>query len=91
MLSGGALIAALPTSPLNEEYTITGNETVNGQWYNHYKVDDNGILNIYGEGAMLTVNYGHNYSPTFSGSGIVNVGSDTDFGRLVVTLSLIHI
>lgn len=27
MLSGGALIAALPTSPLNEEYTITGNET----------------------------------------------------------------
>ena len=28
MLSGGALIAALPTSPLNEEYTITGNETV---------------------------------------------------------------
>lgn len=34
---------------------------------------------------MLTVNYGHNYSPTFSGSGIVNVGSDTDFGRLVVT------
>lgn len=85
MLSGGALIAALPTSPLNEEYTITGNETVNGQWYNHYQVGDNGILNIYGEGAMLTVNYGHNYSPTFSGSGIVNVGSDTDFGRLVVT------
>lgn len=85
MLSGGALIADLPTSPLNEEYTITGNETVNGQWYHHYKVGDNGILNIYGEGAMLTVNYGHNYSPTFSGSGIVNVGSDTDFGRLVVT------
>lgn len=85
MLSGGALIAALPTSPLNEEYTITGNETVHGQWYNHYQVGDNGILNIYGEGAMLTVNYGHNYSPTFSGSGIVNVGSDTDFGRLVVT------
>ena len=85
MLSGGALIAALPTSPLNEEYTITGNETVHGEWYNHYQVGDNGILNIYGEGAMLTVNYGHNYSPTFSGSGIVNVGSDTDFGRLVVT------
>lgn len=85
MLSGGALIADLPTSPLNEEYTITGNETVHGEWYNHYQVGDNGILNIYGEGAMLTVNYGHNYSPTFSGSGIVNVGSDTDFGRLVVT------
>lgn len=85
MLSGGALIAALPTSPLNEEYTITGNETVHGEYYHHYQVGDNGILNIYGEGAMLTVNYGHNYSPTFSGSGIVNVGSDTDFGRLVVT------
>ena len=85
MLSGGALIAALPTSPLNEEYTITGNETVHGEWYQPYQVGDNGILNIYGEGAMLTVNYGHNYSPTFSGSGIVNVGSDTDFGRLVVT------
>lgn len=85
MLSGGALIAALPPSPLNEEYTITGNETVHGEYYHHYQVGDNGILNIYGEGAMLTVNYGHNYSPTFSGSGIVNVGSDTDFGRLVVT------
>lgn len=85
MFSGGALIAALPPSPLNEEYTITGNETVHGQWYNPYQVGDNGILNIYGEGAMLTVNYGHNYSPAFSGSGIVNVGSDTDFGRLVVT------
>lgn len=85
MLSGGALIAALPTSPLNEEYTITGNETVHGEWWQFYQVGDNGILNIYGEGAMLTVNYAHNYSPTFSGSGIVNVGSDTDFGRLVVT------
>ena len=85
MLSGGALIAALPTSPLNEEYTITGNETVHGEWWQPYQVGDNGILNIYGEGAMLTVNYAYNYSPTFSGSGIVNVGSDTDFGRLVVT------
>lgn len=85
MLSGGALIAALPTSPLNEEYTITGNETVHGEWWHFYQVGDNGILNIYGEGAMLTVNYAHNYSPTFSGSGIVNVGSDTDFGRFVVT------
>lgn len=85
MLSGGALIAALPPSPLNEEYTITGNETVHGEYYHRYQVGDNGILNIYGEGAMLTVNYGHNYSPTFYGSGIVNVGSDTDFGRLVVT------
>lgn len=85
MLSGGALIAALPTSPLNEEYTITGNETVHGEWWQPYQVGDNGILNIYGEGAMLTVNYAYNYSPTFSGSGIVNVGSDTDFGRLVFT------
>lgn len=85
MLSGGALIAALPTSPLNEEYTITGNETVHGEWWQPYQVGDNGILNIYGEGAMLTVNYAYNYSPTFSCSGIVNVGSDTDFGRLVVT------
>lgn len=83
MLSEGALIAALPTSPLNEEYTITGNETVHGEWWQPYEVGDNGILNIYGEGAMLTVNYAYNYSPTFSGSGIVNVGSDTDFGRLV--------
>ncbi len=85
MLSGGALIAALPTSPLNEEYTITGNETVHGEWWQPYQVGDNGILNIYGEGAMLTVNYAYNSAPTFSGSGIVNVGSDTDFGRLVVT------
>lgn len=85
MFSGGALIAALPTSPLNEEYTITGNETVHGEWWHSYRVGDNGILNIYGEGAMLTVNYAYNSATTFSGSGIVNVGSDTDFGRLVVT------
>lgn len=44
-----------------------------------------GVLNILGEYAQLQVNYAYNYSPTFSGEGIVNIGSDTEYGRMIFT------
>ena len=42
-------------------------------------------MNILGEYAQLQVNYAYNYSPTFSGEGIVNIGSDTEYGRMIFT------
>ena len=83
--SASALMAELPSSPLSEEYTITGSETIHGEWWNTYKVDEGGILNILGEYAQLQVNYAFNSAPTFSGTGTVNIGSDSDYGRMTVS------
>ena len=83
--SASALMAELPSSPLSEEYTITGSETIHGEWWNTYEVASGGILNILGEYAQLQVNYAFNYNPTFSGEGIVNIGSGTEYGRMIVT------
>ena len=79
------LRADLPASPLAGEYTITGSETIHGEWWNTYKVDEGGILNILGEYAQLQVNYAFNSAPTFSGTGTVNIGSDSDYGRMTVS------
>ena len=79
------LMADLPASPLAGEYTITGSETIHGEWWNTYKVDEGGILNILGEYAQLQVNYAFNSAPTFSGTGTVNIGSDSDYGRMTVS------
>ncbi len=80
-----ALKAELPSTPLTGEYTVTDTETVHGEWYQPYEVAAGGILNIFGESALLQVNYAYNYSPTFSGAGTVNIGSDTEYGRMIVT------
>ena len=79
------LRADLPASPLAGEYTITGSETIHGEWWNTYKVDEGGSLNILGEYAQLQVNYAFNSAPTFSGTGTVNIGSDSDYGRMTVS------
>ena len=79
------LRADLPASPLAGEYTVTGSETIHGEWWNTYEVASGGILNILGEYAQLQVNYAFNYNPTFSGEGIVNIGSGTEYGRMIVT------
>ena len=79
------LRADLPASPLAGEYTVTGSETIHGEWWNTYKVDEGGILNIFGEYAQLQVNYAFNSAPTFSGTGTVNIGSDSDYGRMTVS------
>ena len=42
-------------------------------------------MNILGDYAQLQVNYAFNYSPTFSGEGIVNIGSGAEYGRMIVT------
>ena len=83
--SASALMAELPSSPLSEEYTITGSETIHGEWWNTYEVASGGVLNILGDYAQLQVNYAFNYSPTFSGEGIVNIGSGAEYGRMIVT------
>ena len=83
--SASALMAELPSSPLSEEYTVADSETIHGEWYHSYEVASGGVLNILGEYAQLQVNYAYNYSPTFSGEGIVNIGSDTEYGRMIFT------
>ena len=83
--SASALMAELPSSPLSEEYTVTGSETIHGEWWNTYEVASGGILNILGEYAQLQVNYAFNSAPTFSGTGTVNIGSDSDYGRMTVS------
>lgn len=83
--SASALMAELPSSPLSEEYTVTGSETIHGEWWNTYEVASGGVLNILGEYAQLQVNYAFNSAPTFSGTGTVNIGSDSDYGRMTVS------
>ena len=80
-----SLRADLPASPLAGEYTVTGSETIHGEWWNTYEVASGGILNILGEYAQLQVNYAFNSAPTFSGTGTVNIGSDSDYGRMTVS------
>lgn len=83
--SASALMAELPSSPLSEEYTVTGSETIHGEWWNTYEVASGGVLNILGDYAQLQVNYAFNSAPSFSGTGTVNIGSDSDYGRMTVS------
>lgn len=77
--------AELPSSPLGEPYTLSGSETVHGEWGSAYEIVPGGVLNILGDGATFTVSYNHNNYSTLSGDGIINIGSDTEAGRMVVT------
>ena len=77
--------AELPSSPLGEVYTITGSETVHGEWGSAYEIVPGGVLNVLGDGATFTVSYNHNNYSTLSGDGTINIGSDTEAGRMVVT------
>ena len=79
------LRADLPASPLAGEYTVTGGETIHGEWWNTYEVAEGGVLNILGEYAQLQINYAFNSAPTFFGDGTVNIGSDTEYGRITVS------
>ena len=42
-------------------------------------------MNVLGDGATFTVMYIHNNYPTLTGGGTINIGSDTEAGRMVVT------
>ena len=77
--------AELPPSPLGEAYTITGSETLHGDWWREYEIRPEGVLNVLGDGATFTVMYIHNNYPTLTGGGTINIGSDTEAGRMVVT------
>ena len=77
--------AELPPSPLGEVYTITGSEIVHGDWWREYEISPAGVLNVLGDGATFTVNYIHNNYPTLTGDGTINIGSDAEAGRMVVT------
>ena len=77
--------AELPSSPLGEAYTISGSETVHGEWGAAYEIVPGGVLNILGDGATFIVSYNQNYYSTLSGDGTINIGSDAEAGRMVVT------
>lgn len=77
--------AELPSSPLGEAYTISGSETVHGEWGAAYEIVPGGVLNVLGDGATFIVSYNHNYYSTLSGDGTINIGSDAEAGRMVVT------
>ncbi len=77
--------AALPERPLTEVYTVTGEEVVHGDWWRDYAVNDPGVLNILGDGALVTMICAHNSYPVLFGDGTINIGSDTEAGRMVVT------
>lgn len=75
--------AQLPSSPLNEEYALTGAESVGNTWGGTYEIGAAGVLNISG-GGMLTVTYGQNQWGTFSNNGVVNIGTDDSAGTLIM-------
>lgn len=75
--------AQLPSSPLNEEYALTGAESVGNTWGGTYEIGAAGVLNISG-GGMLTVTYGQNQWGTFNNNGVVNIGTDDSAGTLIM-------
>jgi len=80
LLATPLAIAAIPTSPLESEYTVVGTESVNTP----YVINASGVLNIgsdtQGEGAMAFEYSSH--SKVLSGSGTINIGTEETAGVL---------
>ena len=74
---------AIPDSPLDGEYNLTGSESVGNPWGGTYQIGESGVLNIRG-GGILTVTYGQNNWVTLTNNGVVNIGSKDSAGTLIV-------
>ena len=74
------LMAELPTSPLDGEFTTSSNEYVYANWWWKLEIGPSGVWNIAGDLAQVNWGYEGANNGILTGSGTLNIGSDTEAG-----------
>ena len=78
------LMAALPTSPLDGEFTTSSNEHIYADWWWKLEIGPSGVWNIAGDLAQVYWGYEGYNNKILTGSGTINIGSDTEAGSLYI-------
>lgn len=88
LFSGAARICAqeiqLPPKPLNEEYATTTNETIYPSWWWTLEIGSAGVWNIVGDMAQVNWGYESTANNILTGTGTINLGSDTLGGSMYI-------
>lgn len=74
----------LPTSPLDGEYTTSSSEQIFPDWWWKLKIGPSGVWNIVGDLAQVYWGYEATGYWILTGSGTINIGSDTEAGSLSI-------
>ena len=78
------LMAELPTSPLDGEFTTSSNEYIYADWWWKLEIGPSGVWNIVGDLAQVNWGYEDYNNKILTGSGTLNIGSDTVAGALYI-------
>ena len=78
------LMAELPTSPLDGEFTTSSNEHIYADWWWKLEIGPSGVWNIAGDLAQVYWGYEGYNNKILTGSGTINIGSDTVAGALYI-------
>ena len=78
------LMAALPSSPLDGEFTTSSNEHIYADWWWKLEIGPSGVWNIAGDLAQVYWGYEGYNNKILTGSGTINIGSDTEAGSLYI-------
>ena len=84
LLMPALLKAALPSTPLNDEFTTSTNETIPASWWWKLDIGATGTWNIVGDLAQVNWGYDGGQSKILTGSGTINIGSETEAGSLYI-------
>ena len=84
LLMPALLQAALPSTPLNDEFTTSTNETIPASWWWKLDIGATGTWNIVGDLAQVNWGYDGGQSKILTGSGTINIGSETEAGSLYI-------
>ena len=77
-------LAELPTSPLDGEFTTSSNEHIYADWWWKLEIGPSGVWNIVGDLAQVNWGYEGYNNKILTGSGTLNIGSDTVAGALYI-------
>lgn len=77
-------LAELPTSPLDGEFTTSSNEHIYADWWWKLEIGPSGVWNIAGDLAQVYWGYEGYNNKILTGSGTINIGSDTVAGSLYI-------
>ena len=78
------LMAERPTSPLDGEFTTSSNEHIYADWWWKLEIGPSGVWNIVGDLAQVNWGYEGYNNKILTGSGTLNIGSDTVAGALYI-------
>lgn len=78
------LMAELPTSPLDGEFTTSTNEFVSAQSWK-LVINSGGVWNIVGDLAQVNWSFENLDDRILTGTGTINIGSETEAGSLYIT------